>query len=326
SGAVSAALLDVVGQKTGYPTDMLDLDMDVEADLGIDSIKRVEIMGVMQERFGAGVAAGPEALAELRTLRQIVDFMADAAPAGDAPAAPAGPDSGAVSAALLDVVGQKTGYPTDMLDLDMDVEADLGIDSIKRVEIMGVMQERFGAGVAAGPEALAELRTLRQIVDFMAETTPAQASAAAPAAAASAGPDSGAVSAALLDVVGEKTGYPAEMLDLDMDVEADLGIDSIKRVEIMGVMQERFGAGVAAGPEALAELRTLRQIVDFMADGAPADAASAPAPAAGPDSGAVSSALLDVVGEKTGYPAEMLDLDMDVEADLGIDSIKRVEI
>ncbi|MFE1441934.1 beta-ketoacyl synthase N-terminal-like domain-containing protein, partial [Streptomyces sp. NPDC058739] len=41
-----------------------------------------------------------------------------------APAVPAGPDSGAVSAALLDVVGQKTGYPTDMLDLDMDVEAD----------------------------------------------------------------------------------------------------------------------------------------------------------------------------------------------------------
>ncbi|MET9734669.1 SDR family NAD(P)-dependent oxidoreductase, partial [Streptomyces sp. NPDC006458] len=332
--AVSAALLDVVGQKTGYPTDMLDLDMDVEADLGIDSIKRVEIMGVMQERFGAGVAAGPEALAELRTLRQIVDFMADATPAQatvtaapTAPAQTAGPDSGAVSAALLDVVGQKTGYPAEMLDLDMDVEADLGIDSIKRVEIMGVMQERFGAGVAAGPEALAELRTLRQIVDFMSDGAPA-APAAAPAQTA--GPGSAAVSAALLDVVGQKTGYPAEMLDLDMDVEADLGIDSIKRVEIMGVMQERFGAGVAAGPEQLAELRTLRQIVDFMSDdAAPATApatAVAPAPAAGPDSAAVSSALLDVVGQKTGYPAEMLDLDMDVEADLGIDSIKRVEI
>ncbi|MGC3002727.1 SDR family NAD(P)-dependent oxidoreductase, partial [Streptomyces sp. G35A] len=191
---VEAALLEVVGQKTGYPADMLDLDMDVEADLGIDSIKRVEIMGVMQERFGGGVAAGPEQLAELRTLRDIVDFMAGSAGSAGSVAAAAAPvaapavDAAGVEAALLEVVGQKTGYPADMLDLDMDVEADLGIDSIKRVEIMGVMQERFGAGVAAGPEQLAELRTLRHIVDFMSGGTgttaaPAAVTETAPAAA-----------------------------------------------------------------------------------------------------------------------------------------------
>ncbi|WP_299496162.1 beta-ketoacyl synthase N-terminal-like domain-containing protein, partial [uncultured Shewanella sp.] len=37
----------------------------------------------------------------------------------------------------------------------------------------------------------------------------------------------------MLAVVAEKTGYPTEMLALDMDMEADLGIDSIKRVEIL---------------------------------------------------------------------------------------------
>ncbi|MYR57269.1 type I polyketide synthase, partial [Streptomyces sp. SID625] len=246
--------------------------------LGIDSIKRVEIMGVMQERFGGGVAAGPEQLAELRTLRDIVDFMASSAASAPAPqsqtpapAAASAPavDAAAVEAALLEVVGQKTGYPADMLELDMDVEADLGIDSIKRVEIMGVMQERFGGGVAAGPEQLAELRTLRDIVEFMSSSAPAASAPQAPAAVAPAAvsapvADAAAVEGALLEVVGQKTGYPADMLDLDMDVEADLGIDSIKRVEIMGVMQERFGSGVAAGPEQLAELRTLRHIVDFM--------------------------------------------------------------
>jgi hypothetical protein len=41
----------------------------------------------------------------------------------------------------------------------------------------------------------------------------------------------------LLDIVSEKTGYPSEMLELDMDMEADLGIDSIKRVEILGAMR-----------------------------------------------------------------------------------------
>ena len=36
----------------------------------------------------------------------------------------------------------------------------------------------------------------------------------------------------LLQLVSERTGYPEEMLGLDQDMEAELGIDSIKRVEI----------------------------------------------------------------------------------------------
>ncbi|MFI1399295.1 beta-ketoacyl synthase N-terminal-like domain-containing protein, partial [Streptomyces sp. NPDC020681] len=255
AATVESALLDVVGEKTGYPADMLELDMDIEADLGIDSIKRVEIMGVLQERFDGGVSAGPEQLAELRTLRHIVDFMtanSTAPAASQAAPASTGLDAAGVEAALLEVVGEKTGYPADMLELDMDIEADLGIDSIKRVEIMGVLQERFGEVGSAGPEQLAELRTLRHIVDFM--TANATATAPAPAAAAATGLDAASVESALLEVVGEKTGYPADMLELDMDIEADLGIDSIKRVEIMGVLQERFGEVGSAGPEQLAEL------------------------------------------------------------------------
>ncbi|MFF4227957.1 beta-ketoacyl synthase N-terminal-like domain-containing protein, partial [Streptomyces sp. NPDC001820] len=88
-----------------------------------------------------------------------------------------------------------------------------------------------------------------------AKVAPAPAPAPAPAAVA-AGPDAAGVEAALLDVVAQKTGYPADMLELDMDIEADLGIDSIKRVEIMGVLQERFALDTSAGPEQLAELRT----------------------------------------------------------------------
>ena len=44
----------------------------------------------------------------------------------------------------------------------------------------------------------------------------------------------------LLTVVSEKTGYPPEMLELNMDMEADLGINSIKKVEIMGAMREIY--------------------------------------------------------------------------------------
>ncbi|MGH1348428.1 MAG: phosphopantetheine-binding protein, partial [Nannocystales bacterium] len=38
-------------------------------------------------------------------------------------------------------------------------------------------------------------------------------------------------------VVSEKTGYPTEMLSPEMNLEADLGIDAIKRVEILSAVQ-----------------------------------------------------------------------------------------
>jgi hypothetical protein len=45
------------------------------------------------------------------------------------------------------------------------------------------------------------------------------------------------LTALLLQVVSERTGYPEQMLGLDQDLEADLGIDSIKRVEIFGALR-----------------------------------------------------------------------------------------
>jgi acyl carrier protein len=310
-GELSLAMLAIVSEKTGYPTEMLDLGMDMEADLGIDSIKRVEILGAMQDRYPELPAVNPEALAELRTLGQIVEHMqggamqggATVAPTPAAPAvmpapvpvvaasstpvaAPAAAPVAELSQAMLAIVSEKTGYPTEMLDLGMDMEADLGIDSIKRVEILGAMQDRYPELPAVNPEALAELRTLGQIVAHMqggvtvAPAPAAPAVVAAPASVAVASTPAAApvaeLSQAMLAIVSEKTGYPAEMLDLGMDMEADLGIDSIKRVEILGAMQDRYPELPAVNPEALAELRTLGQIVEHMQGGAIA----APAPVA----------------------------------------------
>ena len=78
---IPALLLQVVADKTGYPTDTLSMEMDMEADLGIDSIKRVEILGAMQELM-PGMEEGAidlEALADLHTLQQVTDFLASLA-------------------------------------------------------------------------------------------------------------------------------------------------------------------------------------------------------------------------------------------------------
>lgn len=73
------------------------------------------------------------------------------------------------------------------------------------------------------------------------------------------------ISTVLLASVSAKTGYPAEMLELDMDLEADLGVDSIKRVEIMGHVQNTLTDLPRLSTEELGELRTLKEIVDYVA-------------------------------------------------------------
>ena len=58
--------------------------------------------------------------------------------------------------------------------------------------------------------------------------------------------------------VGLPLGNPAEMLGLEMELDADLGIDSIKRVEIFSVLQEKLPNAPVIKPEHLGSLRTLR--------------------------------------------------------------------
>src|SRR5262249_58237594 len=113
------------------------------------------------------------------------------------------------------------------------------------------------------------------------------------------------VKGVLLKVVAEKTGYPAEMLDPAMGLDADLGIDSIKRVEILSALQERLPEAPGVKPEHLGTLNTLDQIIDFLAGGNIEPSATAATPREGRDH--VRKLLLEVVAEKTGYPAEMLD-------------------
>ena len=323
-------LLAVVSEKTGYPVEMLEMEMGMDADLGIDSIKRVEILSAIQERLPGAPVIGPEHLGTLRTLGDIAGYLGAGAPlSAPAPQAVTASLSSAgniqVAETLLAVVSEKTGYPVEMLEMEMGMDADLGIDSIKRVEILSAIQERLPGAPVIGPEHLGTLRTLGDIAGYLG----AVASVAAPGSMATAPAAAGNVAETLLAVVSEKTGYPVEMLEMEMGMDADLGIDSIKRVEILSAIQERLPGTPVIGPEHLGTLRTLGDIAGYLGAGSTPVQAALPQAAAMPISagaGDVSRVLLEVVSEKTGYPVEMLEMEMGLDSDLGIDSIKRVEI
>ena len=78
--------MDVVADKTGYPVDMLDSSMALEADLGIDSIKRVEILSAVQEQIPSLPELDPNRMASLKTVGEIIGYLEnsdpDAAPTG----------------------------------------------------------------------------------------------------------------------------------------------------------------------------------------------------------------------------------------------------
>ena len=72
-----------------------------------------------------------------------------------------------------------------------------------------------------------------------------QPAAVQPAPAASESLDRAAMTKMLLSIIEERTGYPPEMVGLQQNLEADLGIDSIKRVEIVGAMLKALPPGYA---------------------------------------------------------------------------------
>ena len=199
----------------------------------------------------------------------------------DAPVSPADDGQRALVQTMLAVVGELTGYPTEMLGLDMDIEADLGIDSIKRVEILSTLEEKMPGLPVVSPEIMGSLKTLGQIIEYLTDSdtgtdsvptrtdnnrTPSPVPVVDHPEDTGSGGNETELKDAMLAVVGELTGYPPDMLGLDMDIEADLGIDSIKRVEILSTLEERMPGLPVVSPEIMGSLKTLGQIIDYLAD------------------------------------------------------------
>lgn len=125
-----------------------------------------------QPQASAPVAAAPAAQSEALSREKLLDM-------------------------LLGIVEEKTGYPRDMVGLDQNLEADLGIDSIKRVEVVGAMLQLLPAGHR---EALADSRsklntqgTLNGMLDLIAQVK-AGGAATVPFESAGAGAKAGAAS------------------------------------------------------------------------------------------------------------------------------------
>ncbi|MFH1112944.1 MAG: SDR family NAD(P)-dependent oxidoreductase [Pseudomonadota bacterium] len=286
------SILALLAAKTGYPADMLDTGLDLEADLGIDTVKQAEFISEVRDAYDIPRIDGIK-IADFPTIEHIIGFVmehADRSGEAAAAATPQGHGSTARQAGgetevrerILELLSLKTGYPADMLDTALDLEADLGIDTVKQAEFISEVRESFDIPRIEGLK-IADFPTIEHIIGFVMEHVAGRAGGTPETAAHVSGIqtvqdlDIGVdeVQPRILALLSDKTGYPADMLDLDLDLEADLGIDTVKQAEFIAEVREIFGIPRIEGLK-IADFPTISHIIRFVRESTQKEKAEPP--------------------------------------------------
>ena len=220
-----------------------------------------------------------------------------------------------IASFLIDFVVEHTGYPAEIIELDWDMEADLGIDSIKKAQLFGELRDFFDLE-SHKSLSLDKFATLNDIIELLTQTpakgkwlesattqpnsqsqasnliasgqkqavesknvpakpndrfVPQQACASSSSTSSDNSKSSfrsEELTKFLVDFVVEQTGYPPEIVELDSDLEADLGIDSIKKAQLLGEIREMFALQIdrdsAAKASSQPQFATLRDILNVL--------------------------------------------------------------
>ncbi|WP_156685536.1 type I polyketide synthase [Mycobacterium sp. Marseille-P9652] len=204
---------------------------------------------------------------------------------------------------VVGIVSELTGYPTDLLDVDLDLEADLGVDTVKQAEIFAAIREHYGVA-RDDTLKLRDFPTLTHVVGWIREKTGAPASsplaAQTPAPAEEPAPASGDdLTGTVVGIVSELTGYPTDLLDVDLDLEADLGVDTVKQAEIFAAIREHYGVA-RDDTLKLRDFPTLTHVVGWIRDktaDSPASAEATPKKAPGDTAATVAAASPLIAGD-----------------------------
>ncbi len=183
---------------------------------------------------------------------------------------------------LIELLVARTGHPRDAITRDADLEADLGIDWLEKETLLRELRRTWQ--VTAHDLAPADVVTVGDLLTLLgsraASASVTHQTSAAPAPSPVAGSSANPISANptarrsanwsaaklrefLITFVVEQTGYPADFVELDADLEADLGIDSIKKAMLFGELSEQLEFQPAT-QLSLDDFPTLRHVLDYL--------------------------------------------------------------
>ena len=208
-GETYRVLLDELCEKTGYDSDEIEPDFELEADLGVDTVKQAEIMSAVREHFELERDEDFR-LADYPTLKDLASY-------------------------LVDRIGEKDGVP-----------------------------ETTVSDIGNAPALLARAATLR-LRSGQAPDRPYKASDNTEKTAVDVPVTSDDAYRVLLEELCEKTGYDPDEIEPDFELEADLGVDTVKQAEIMSAVRERFELERDEDFR-LADYPTLSDLAGYIAD------------------------------------------------------------
>ncbi|TWT49653.1 Phthiocerol synthesis polyketide synthase type I PpsC [Rubripirellula amarantea] len=152
--SAKAFLFDLVVDLTGYDPEIIEFDADLEGELGVDSIKKAQLIGEVVQWGNLEIDMQSMRLAQFASLADILalvgeDDTADNAVSSelnthvDAPASSNEDISESLQRMIIDLVVDQTGYDESIIDMDADLEGELGVDSIKRAQLLGELETQY---------------------------------------------------------------------------------------------------------------------------------------------------------------------------------------
>ena len=173
-------------------------------------------------------------------------------------------------------------YPEEVFSEEVELEGELGIDSVKQTELLARVSEKYNLPERPADFRMSDYHTMGLITDFVFEMQGKGASApvSPPVAATPTQPVTTVVQQAvtpsasglsreklfkeLTTLYAAALEYPEEVFSEEVELEGELGIDSVKQTELLARVSEKYNLPERPADFRMSDYHTMGLITDFV--------------------------------------------------------------
>lgn len=148
---IAANLRTITGQICHWTVEEEEMDDDLEADLGLDSLERIRLVTQLEGAYGKQYR---QQLLDCRTLAEMVTVLTPNSFECNSKGDPQ------IAANLRTITGQICHWTVEAEEMDDDLEADLGLDSLERIRLVTQLEGVYGKQYR---QQLLDCRTLAEM-------------------------------------------------------------------------------------------------------------------------------------------------------------------
>jgi acyl carrier protein len=176
-----------------YPEEVFSEEVELEGELGIDSVKQTELLARVSEKYNLPERPADFRMSDYHTMGLITDFVFQmqgkgAEAQGSAPLAPAPVAQPVVTMAqqaaapvasglsrdrlfkeLTTLYATALEYPEEVFSEEVELEGELGIDSVKQTELLARVSEKYNLPERPADFRMSDYHTMGLITNFVFE-------------------------------------------------------------------------------------------------------------------------------------------------------------